>query len=366
MAIKRTKLSTLRHLTMLVVLILWSGAKGVTAQVATENVTVTLDDSRHLTPEEAEESDERQYNALGVIFAPSLAAQVVSQSRTKIRQFLNADDRSLEKATFIKIANSDDPNAGASFGLNDTKFITINSGLYRFLDLLVASEVTSRKFHSPACGKSYLSYLMTSIQNQLMARQRGGIVLILEPALFAKRHLDICPNISVEDTAYNKADDKWSTEYQAAIHASMMFTILHELAHLKHGDPPVSTALPRRFPKTLEEQRNEESAADEYALDFLVSQKLNPLIALPLMTLLAGRENFSTTQDPRNNHPVTLERIKAMYTTTLSFMRSEEYQAWLKAQGPDSLHDSDQFRDFLNQQLLYEDQEGVPTGATKP
>ena len=243
------------------------------------------------------------------------------------------------------MVHSEEPNAQANIDRDGTKLITFTSGLYTYLDYLIASEVMSREFNAHKCGVHYAAELVGTIkQNMLQEQARLASVEILAPEFYAARHPDICRGFWTEQLLFVTNGGKWSAQYQQAMGDCLRFVMLHEFAHLKHGDVEHS-----RSPEwTMKVAREQEAAADDFALSFFVENNAAPLTALPVMALIAQLQNFPTIESDQDNHPLTLDRVKAMFRASNRIIKSRKFQEWLKTSGPDEVKYAEQFLELLS------------------
>lgn len=319
------------------------------------DIVITFDHSRRTTPEEDARNREEMLDLGTSIIAPMEEQNVLRNELSFIRLHLSGDDLSLEKTLVVDVIRSEEVNAFAHYeGVG--KHITFTTGIYKYLDLLIAAQVMSREFDAHNCAIAYAAYLAAIIpynvvQDQLHQPARE----VLLPEFFAGHHSDICPKVTVEQMFYFTKGEKWSEQYQALLSASIIFVTMHELAHFRNGD------LDRpRFPipgdildlaRVAAEQRAREAAADAYALRFFTENlKLPPVSALPIMFLIALRTNYPVDSGIFDDHPLTLSRINDMVTASTAVIKSKEFKKWAgERTSADAVKDSKQFQEYLDE-----------------
>jgi Zn-dependent protease with chaperone function len=322
----------------------------VSTSLLCQQTTILNITGEKANPQDSERARERLADEVVPFVGPMIENQLLIQVIEHIRPFLNPQDRALEESLIVKIEYAETPNARAYLDKIDKgKYIVFTTGLYTYLEDLITAEVLSRKNNAKQCGDAYTSYLIKSVHlnasfdpQHILAPTETYI-----PKIFAAHHPEICPELSMDDS---KLDEKglWHDQYQDAIHTSFLFVMLHEFAHVKNDD--ISHPLFRSL-ENLQAARQRETAADDFALDFIVQQKYSPLAALPVMALIAGLQDYPTEAGQFDPHPATLERTKAMYSASQKVIKSRRFQEWVKIQGPDSVHSSEEFLKMFNKAL---------------
>lgn len=315
-------------------------------------VNFNLDETHIMTPEERTRSKEEATDVIYEITTLAEEQYLLREILNFIRQHMQGDDLALEKSLIVDTIHSEEVNAHAHY-TDGKRYITFTTGLYRYLDLLVDAQVISRHFKTPKCAISYTAYLTLLVsENTLRERQHMPSEEVLLPEFYAAHHLDICPKVKPEEDYYT-TDDEWSRQYRIAMRASFLFVTMHEFAHVRNGDiylpnPQQDTVSRKIFAK---QQVERESAADALALDFFTNKvEAPPLLALPIMFLVAIRQNYSVVSGEFDDHPLTVSRIDSMIAESTKTIKSNEFRKWAGEDGSTAaVKDSKQFQEYLLQ-----------------
>jgi hypothetical protein len=289
-------------------------------------VEITIAPAVPVSPEDAAKDRQLMNDQVNqMIGVPLAEQQSLNNAITYIRQYMNPAEVTFLESIGIRIFTSDEINAfSRRYPLYVGRpIVAISTGLYKYLDFLVAMDVIGREHNARACVLSYDAYLVMKSQSNAAKEKRAHALGFTDsPEEFAAAHLDTCPKITTEQLLFVKSD-KASYQYSYAMIASLMFVTLHEMGHIAHGDADRDLKT-----LTLEQRRQQETAADDYALQFMMRTKASPLMAMPVMFLAAERENFS---DPQGDHPPSVVRAQVIVEDSKRVITSKTFRKWLNS-----------------------------------
>jgi hypothetical protein len=237
---------------------------------------------------------------------------------------MNPSDLALDASVYYNVKPYADIDAYADFDDYGGRRITIMTGLLRDINYLAAAQVLSYAFDERACFFKYDHYI-TELPKPP----------ILTPNKFAMTKPFYCPKGSIYALAHTQPDESlahvqpeatWAEEGNDITFYGLMFVLLHEFAHFKHHDLGPE-------PMQKSQMRKREADADAFAVNFMLDMNVNPLIALPVLSVVAGVEN-RRIDDGNSNHPAALKRMRMMVERSERGMRSKKFQRSLLQQKP--------------------------------
>jgi len=256
------------------------------APAQTRTFTITIGDGTEILGRVHPSRQETPWFELGV--------HAVSDARVKVRPYLSAADAMLDDRIYYNLPIDGNIDSYASYDRAGNPRISINSGLIRAVDGLARAQVMGVEYDDHACFLNYLRYIGAQLENPIQS-----------PWDFATKHIQLCPieGFSLLIRRPSDRDQDRFQEYLELRSLSLDFVILHEFAHIKKHDSDIKS-------KQLVKKRREEMAADEFAGRYIIRMKKDPLLVIPILSLVA---QLKQAQDGgANDHPTALKRIQAM------------------------------------------------------
>ena len=260
--------------------------------------------------------------------------QAVLGARIKIRPYLDIDDAKLDNRVYYVVAINGLIDSYADYDAGNPR-IMINSGLIRAIDELAWAEVMGAEYDDHECFLNYFRYATH--------QSRGPIQ---SPSDFAIKHVDMCPVecLSLMIHRSSAHDKTVLQEYSDFARLGLSFVILHEFAHIKRQDSDIKSG-------RLGARRKEEIIADKFAARHMQNMGANPVLALPVLLLVARLEGQKQS-DVDKDHPPVLKRMQRIIA--LSKRLNKSIRSTAVTQSPSISQDESKIASSYTLDLLAE------------
>jgi len=244
------------------------------------------------------------------------AKLLILDERRDVRKVLSLGELSRERDIDYEVDNT---NGVRAFAYKDPKdhskdYIVISAGLVEIIDFYSTAYALAGAYGANACADSYYDYANNVVlANDRAAANGSSLNFQLGPIEYLVKHRDICPQVTRDAFKSNKTA---ASLRELAIEACLRMVLAHELGHhlLNH----TSTRS-----QSLEDSRQRETAADAFAIRTLIAEKINPIVAVPVMILFCGVEGYSADNEFRSDHPAAARRVLAMLTAGRDQVRAD-------------------------------------------
>jgi hypothetical protein len=253
----------------------------------------------------------------------------ITKVRLQVRSQMTPEDLALDMTIRFVPSMESTVDAYADYGDDGKKQITISEGLFRDIGYLAAAQALSYEHEEPGCFVGYARYITYESTNTAFT-----------PSDFAIKRPSICPKGSIAAQAKKELGQKRLEEYRALNSFGLMFVILHEFAHFKFEDLKSDT-------KKMSSIRQREVNADAFAIAFMLRMQINPLAAMPVLSLLAGVED-RTPNDRDSDHPSAEKRMQLMVKLSKKGIKSKAFKEKLSKEGPNAVEQSEDITNYAN------------------
>jgi hypothetical protein len=233
--------------------------------------------------------------------------------RPELRKGLSLRELEIERGVVYQTFVNNGINAYAR-KQGGRSYTVFSAGLVEVIDWL-STAMAFTTMGQKTCGEKYASYLIEGIaENTARYNDRSqALRTVGTPFYFAQSEPQLCPGLTLERFQSNhNADDV----REIAISACLQLVAAHELGH--HIDRDADS-----LPASPAESRRREAAADAFAFRNLIRSGRNPMIAVPVLLLFAGIENFSLEAEDRASHPAGVRRLESMIEAAREALASE-------------------------------------------
>jgi len=242
---------------------------------------------------------------------------VLDNAEAHVRPYLNNAERKTLRSITVHV-----PAEWAVIAQAYPKNIVISSGMAWVLEQLALSNIADYQLGHQGCDEEYTGYLATAIANNTKRvdnRKRPHAALTLDS--YAREYQGDCRGFRNQDIV----ESNFGEHFARLMEASLMFLYLHELGHhvLNHVE---------HAPPNLEYQRDEEAAADAWAIEIGFRSNFNVLVGAPIMNLIAALGGASIEAEEKQTHPLGIRRLRDMLSQAREILISkEEYDVveWL-------------------------------------
>lgn len=218
------------------------------------------------------------------------------------RSLSGTERRVVDSIEFVYTPSSNTMESPRAYSKNGKRFVAFGIEFYRALGMGIGDTTVIQvaKKQSNATTK-YMKYAIPLLMNN-SRKAVSERVFIKDPYSYF--------NISIEDAIALRQNTDYGLSYTGAVLGSTAFVIAHELAHhvLGHSDTP---------PKSLQESREREEAADLWACKTLLRSGYMPIAGVLSLTMFYFMDQDAIKHERQRTHPAEIRRIEAMIDATL-------------------------------------------------
>jgi hypothetical protein len=241
---------------------------------------------------------------------------VLNNARKMVEPRLEADE--LEIARSVRYRVSSSPGIGAfATWQRDRRFILISAGIIQISEWLAEAFLFEMELGATGCFEEYSNYLGEKvIENTRRAQLKLGAKMVLNPITYARDNDGACS--AVKPRHFTSRPELGHIR-ASLIEASIVFLYLHELAHhvLGHTDKLRSNQLPETAM-----QRQEEDAADRWAITTALRARYNLANAIPAYAFIAITGGNSLEAEKRMTHPLGIRRVLTLFDELIAHYRA--------------------------------------------
>lgn len=180
-------------------------------------------------------------------------------------------------------------------------FIEISAGLLwsidQFSTIIALNQDLSEHIKGDCLNVYMTNFAHLMSHNRTSAITRKSPTPVPAALVFINSRPDICASVNLEKLPGSILDQ----HREMLIHSSLAFVIAHEFGHIYNDDHPTAQ-IPRN------ESRIQERKADQFAMSLEIRTDGSPILALPILLLLASMENFDFETHAGSTHPAGLVR----------------------------------------------------------
>jgi hypothetical protein len=256
------------------------------------------------------------------------AEAVIPQFRASINSMLTPTQKQIEQQTTINIPDSWEVQARAFRDASGHRQIELNAGLAEIYDWM-STSIAAIAPTNQRCAREYVSSIFSGIMENSKSIALGvGEVPVYPPFVFAQRHPEFCQGISEQLLTGSAVARR---KRQAALGASMHWTLSHELAHQLYGH--VDTKYSQHMTSTeLAHSRNDETQADMFAFRALQQPGFDPLLAMPAYFFI-GIMDADAEHEGTSDHPSGPRRFRVLVGALEADTNDPEFKAELVNSG---------------------------------
>jgi len=220
--------------------------------------------------------------------------QLIGELRAEIRAVLPPELRIKERSVKYEVViNPSSVNSSITLQ-GHAPTVYMDSQLVEVFDWIAESLALDLRLQGQSCTAEYLTYLSSALNRMLQSSFEGlASPPALSPSQFFARRRDICP---FDKLSALRVDSAVRIQRELFLRSSLKLVMAHEFAHVALGHLGKTN-------KSIDEIRQEESAADKFAVDNLALAGTDPAEAIPgsvLWMLLdrSGADNKYATHEP--------------------------------------------------------------------
>mgnify|MGYP003386000961 FL=1 len=245
---------------------------------------------------------------------------VLDNARNKIEPSLPATERDLARSITYRVTAAPGIGAFAAYEGNQ-RVIVIHAGTIQAVDWMFDAAWMENELNLPGCFKEYANYYYQGLQtNQNRVDSRLAPLPVAAPLTFAQAQGHKCAGATPQRMMSSSG---YGARKAGAIEASIVFLYLHELGHhiLRHTDGKRTDD-----PAGLAMSRNQEDAADRYAVGAALRAQYALTAAMPWHSLMALVGGNSIEAEKKSSHPLGVSRVLSIYRQTEQYYRQNPQQ----------------------------------------
>lgn len=240
---------------------------------------------------------------------------VVTNARRLVEPTLTSAELQIARDIDYRVYATESVGAFAAYE-DKRRVVLIQVGATVWSMELATAFIAEEQLGITGCTMDYLTYVAKGIVDN---SRRYANRLPLRPVAYFARYADTSsgPCSSFEPTKFTSRPDL--DQYRASlVEASIAFLYLHELGHhiLGHAAGLALSpdgALPGGSDDHLAMRRDQEDAADRWAIRTALRAHTNPAVGIPIFLLIAAIGGDSNEAERRMDHPLGMRRVATMY-----------------------------------------------------